>query len=417
MDPEAAALEYVGFALECERLLPGTVDGVVGPLPRRHAAAGAGPRSPSAMVAHARWLAGELAGSGMDPDRRDFLDRQLAALRCALRRAAGATVGYREEVRAYFDTDIAWGDQDAYRAAHGELDALLPGPGPLAARLAAHRAAVAVPPSVLGPAAQRLAGALRERARPHFGLPADEAVYLEPVRGRPWSAFHRYLGGHRSRVELNADLPVGALGLARLIAHEAYPGHHTERCRAEHALGDGPGTAGGPARPERAVFLVNTPQSLIAEGLADLGLEVLVGPGWGRWTAAVLGELVPGLDGELAERVERALAVLQPARQDAALMLHEQRRPEEEVLAYLRHRLLAPEPRARQAMAFLTHPRWRTYTTTYVEGHRLVRRWLAAAGPGESMTERYLALLDQPRAPSTLRAALPPGPADAMTPT
>jgi hypothetical protein len=431
MDPDAVAREYVGFALDCERLLPGLVDCVVGPATRLGTGParagptsppGAGParagpasrpgiaarRTPSAMVAHARWLSSELTRSGMDARRRDFLDHQLAALRCGLRRAAGAAIGYRAEVRAYFDTEIAPGDPDRYRAAHAELDGLLPGRGPLAERLAAYRAAAAVPPELLGPAAQRLCAALREPARRWLGLPDDEAVYLDLVHGKPWSAFHRYLGGHRSRVELNAELPVGAVGLARLVAHEAYPGHHAEHVRAERALREGTGP------PERAVFLVNTPQCLLAEGQADLGLEVLVGDGWGEWTARVLGELVPGLDGALAERVDRVLGELQPARQDAALMLHEQRRAEHEVAAYLRRWLLADEPAARQALRFLTHPRWRAYTTTYVEGHRLVRRWLAAARPGESMTGRYLELSDEPRSPSALRAALAPNPPAAM---
>ena len=51
--------------------------------------------------------------------------------------------------------------------------------------------------------------------------------------------------------------------LPRLVAHEAYPGHHTERCRKQV-------TQAG--LPEYDLWLVNTPENLLAEGLADLGL-------------------------------------------------------------------------------------------------------------------------------------------------
>ena len=59
--------------------------------------------------------------------------------------------------------------------------------------------------------------------------------------------------------------------LAHLVAHEAYPGHHTEHTRKEVGL----------VRRrhfyEETIFLVGTPQCLLAEGLADLGLEVVMG--------------------------------------------------------------------------------------------------------------------------------------------
>ncbi|MBO0851683.1 MAG: DUF885 domain-containing protein, partial [Pseudonocardia sp.] len=103
---------------------------------------------------------------------------------------------------------------------------------------------------------------------------------------------------------------------------------------------------------------------------------------------------------------ERVVRQLMPARQDAALMLHERRTDPEEVLAYLRRWLLVTEPRATQMLRFMRHPVWRAYTTTYVEGHRLVRAWLAAAAPGEPAMARFRRLLDEPLTPSAVRAEL-----------
>ncbi len=391
------AREYVALALACDRVLPGLVDDYLGPVPSGRADA---VPPPTALLARARWLRAEIGRSALPAGRRGFLDRQVVALECALRRRAGATLGYRDEVRAYFDIDITLGEPDRYRAAHARLAEALPGTGSLETRLAAHREAVRVPPGLVGPAAQRLIEALRGPARAELGLPTGDSVQLELVTGRPWSAFHRYLGGHRSRILLNTDIPVGATQLARLIAHEVYPGHHTERCRAE--------SGSDPTRPERGLFLANTPQSLLSEGQADLGLEVLVGPVWGSWTESVLGEVPVTVHGEVAMRVDRAMAELMAVRQDAALMLHDLGAPEEAARDHLRRWLLLPEGRVAQVLGFITHPRWRAYTTAYVEGHRLVRRWLAARTAEEAVTERYLRLYDEPRSPSALRAATAP---------
>jgi hypothetical protein len=400
MDPVRLGREYVLLGLACDRLVPGLVDCYVGPAEaRRRVAAEPGP-DPAALVARTRWLREELARSDLTPARADFLDRQLVALQCGLRRAAGAPMSYRAEVLAYFDTEVAPGEPDAYRAAHARLDGLLPGSGDLGARLAAFRARTRVPAAVLAPAVQRVTGALRERARATFDLPPAEEVLFELVSDRPWSAFHRYLGGHRSRVSVNAEIELGVTQLARLVAHETYPGHHVEHVHASEA---------GPDEPERTLFLLNTPQCLVSEGQADAGLEVLAGPDHRAWLPAALDGL-PGSPGAelvgLAQRVDAALEALAPVRQDAALLLHDRGWPEAEASAHLRRWLLVDERRAGQMLRFLTHPRWRAYTTTYVEGRRLVGSWLGAGGPDDPVADRYLRLRRHPRSPSALRADL-----------
>jgi len=152
--------------------------------------------------------------------------------------------------------------------------------------------------------------------------------------------------------------------------------------------------------------LVNTPQCLMAEGLADLGLRAAVGSGWGPWAEEILGDLGLRMDGELAERLELAAAGLLGVRQDAALMLHDQRADPADVLAYLQRWLLVSEARARQILRFLSDPLWRAYTSTYVEGYRLLHTWLDARPPAEPLEQRYLRLLDEPLIPSAIRAEL-----------
>ena len=416
MDLDHVAREYVFLGLRCDIVLPGVVDAFTGdPAARR--AVDAEPRPhPADLARRAARLRDRLAsapsgrpGSGTPvsaaggPDesvRRHFLDRQLRALECMTARMAGAPPDYVAELRAYFDTEVTPGEPDRYRAAHAELAELLPGGGPLAARMAAYRKADELPVDRLDPAISALSGALRELTRRWIDIPSDESVTYQLVRDRPWSAFNHAVGRVHSRVSVNLEVGRRASRLPHLVAHEAYPGHHTERCRRSGAV------PGVPDHPERQLFLVNTPQCLISEGMADLGLTAAVGPEWGRWAAGVLAGCGVSLEGELAERVERATAALMAARQDAALMLHRDGADPDDVVAHLRRWLLVPEARARRMLSFLGHPLWRAYATTYVEGARLLGPWLVARPAGQPALSRLRRLMDESLTPSAVRAEL-----------
>ena len=142
--------------------------------------------------------------------------------------------------------------------------------------------------------------------RTGYGLPDGETVEYQIVTDEPWSGFNYYLGGFRSRVAINADLPHRLSQLPHLVAHEAYPGHHTEHCRKERGL------VGAGGRLEHTVFLVNTPECLVAEGLADLGIPASIGAGWGPWAEEIYADLKLGFDGALAERVSAVAAAAGP---------------------------------------------------------------------------------------------------------
>jgi hypothetical protein len=291
---------------------------------------------------------------------------------------------------------VEMGAEDDYRAAHRELAALLPGRGRLAGRVARQRRADELPVDRLGPAVAALAAALRERATGPYRLPPGESVGFEVVEDAPWAALHQHAGTHRSVVRINRGARLRAGQLVQLVAHEAYPGHHAELCRMQ----DGP--LGGVRHREHEVSLVLSPCSVVSEGLADTGLQALVGPGWGRWAAEVLAEVGVRMDGELVERVENALVALQRVRQDAALLLHDRRAGARAAARHLRRWLLIDDRRAERVLGFLTHPVWRAYTSAYVEGHRLLTEHLGA--PGAGMRERHAALVGRPSTPALLAA-------------
>lgn len=401
---------YLLLGLRFDRIEPGYVDAFTGDPALRQAVDNEPAPLPSELAAEAQRLLALLPDvprrSGFDDARADYLGAHLRALRCGARTFAGEPVGFVDEVRDYFDVDIAMGDADRYRHAHARLDDALPGTGSLAERMSAHRAAEQIPPQRLTACIEAFSSALRDRVRATYPLPDTETVGYEVVTDKPWSGFNYYCGGYRSTVAVNADVPQLMSNLPRLVAHESYPGHHTEHCRKEAGLVAERGQA------EQTIFLVNTPQCLMAEGLADLALYAAVGPGWGAWAAEIYADLGLRFDGRRAEAVSEAAAALADVRQDAALMLHDQHRDVDDVAAYLQRWLLVGDDRARQTLRFLCSPLWRAYTSTYVEGYRLLRGWLddppqpggAPAPAGAGVTERFGRLLDEPLIPSSLRA-------------
>jgi hypothetical protein len=394
------ATEYVRLGLRFDRLEPGFVDAYTGNPQLRAAVAAEAAPTAAQLADQARTLRKELESSGLAADRVDYLRGQLTGLECSARKMAGEPVGFVDEVAAYFQVDVVLGDEAEYAAAHAELDRLLPGAGSLAERYAAHRRREECPPQRLEAAVHALSSALRDRVRGQYGLPEVETVRYEVVTDQPWSGFNYYEGDFRSRVAINADLPHRLSSLPHLVAHESYPGHHTEHCRKERGL------VGRASRVEHTVFLVNTPECLMAEGLADLGIAASVGEGWGPWAAEILGDLGLRFDGHLAERVSAAAAPLNRVRQDAALLLHDRGADAAEVGAYVQRWSLVSADRAAQQIRFLTHPLWRAYISTYVEGYELLARWLAARPAGQPVADRFVRLLDEPLTPATVAAEL-----------
>ena len=124
---------------------------------------------------------------------------------------------------------------------------------------------IQVAPSVIN----RLAADLRGRTHAQFRLPEHETCEFMLVREKPWRAYNWYLGGAKSRVEFNEDHPIQVGQLPYILAHEAYPGHHTEHAIKEETLYRTEG------RLEHAILLSNTPSCLVNEGIAQNALEIL----------------------------------------------------------------------------------------------------------------------------------------------
>ena len=388
---------YLELGLRLGRHVDGFVDAYYGP-PELAARVEAGPpQAPAALARDAGRLIADLdAGEGDDeigPDRRRWVRAQAVGLRTSARKLAGEPIGYLDEVESCYGARPRLVPEDELAAAHQRLDTVLPGDGPLRERYIAWREAHAVPVDRLEEAIRSLADDLRERTDATFGLPDGEHVEWIFETNKPWSGFNYYEGDLRSRVAINLDLPVLSLSLGHLVAHEAYPGHHTEHTRKEVGL----------VRQRRwleeTIFLVGTPQCTLAEGLADLGLEVV----FGRRPEPIVAEHLQPLglryDADVAAQVAQAAEVLGWVRSNAAVLLHEHGRSLDDCVAYLERWALLPPDRAAKAVSFMTDPTWRAYSHCYTEGLRLCRAYV------DGDPARFARLVTDQLLPADLEAA------------
>lgn len=394
MTSEALIDDYLELGLSLGRHIDGLVDAYYGPAELAERAQRGAAIAPTVLVERARHLLGELAVDGdLAPARRSWVAAQTTGLLTTARKLAGEAMGYLDEVEACYGVRPVPVAEEDLAAAHVRLAEVLPGRGPIAERYISWREGHAVDPDRLGAAVRSLSEDFRARTTALFELPEGEHVEFDLVTKKPWSGFNYYLGRLQSRVAINVDLPVLSTTLGHLVAHEAYPGHHTEHCRKEVGL------VRRRRQMEEAIFLVGTPQCLLAEGLADLGLEIIIGPR----PEAVLGEHLRGLgiayDAEVVAQVAQAGGVLGGVRGNAAIALHEDGQSADEVISYLARWGMMSAARAAKAVEFIADPTWRAYVFCYIDGLRVCRNFVA----GEPA--RFARLINEQLVPGELIAA------------
>jgi hypothetical protein len=363
--PEAYdfGVRYLRLGLQIGRHVEGMVDAYFGPPELKAAVDAEPPVDPRELVATAEALLDELDDG--------WLRDQVAGLQTYALVLAGESMSYADEVEGCYGVRPSHTDEAVFIAAHERLEELLPGDGPLAERHGRWEESIRVPTEQLETTIAAVIEEARSWTRRLVELPDGEGVDLEIVHDEPWLAFCDYLGNLRSRIEVNVDLPQSALEWLVLACHEAYPGHHVERCCKEHLLVRGRGLL------EETIVLLPTPQSLVAEGIAGLAPLLLLEGDGGAALAAVMDDAGIELDLAHALEVRRAMEPCEWAEVNAALMLHDEGASEAEVHAYLERWGLLNPTLAAHVIRFLNEPTSRSYILTYPAGRELCSSYVA----------------------------------------
>lgn len=382
------AVEYIELGLRLGRHQEGLVDSYYGPAEIKERIDAEELRDPGSLAEDAVRLSDSL--DGLEDDRRKWLEAQLVGLETAARKLAGAEIPFEQEVELYYSVPPHRTPESEFEAAHEAIDALLPGNGSLEERYRVWREDDAVPAEQLADVIARLTAELSQRAAELVGLPDGESVEYEYVSDKPWTAYNYYCGGLRSRIEVNTDAPAVPDAVVEWVAHETYPGHHTEHAWKEKLL-----TRSG--RLEESIVLIPTPQSVVSEGIASLAAEIALGEERHDVTASTVSGANVRYEPALSRKVMEANEPFSGVGTNAALMLHVDGASVDEAREYVMKRALASEQRAGHVIAFITDPMWRSYITTYPNGYRLCREFVAGD------PDRFKRLLTEQLTPADLR--------------
>jgi len=407
--PDPISEDYILLGLRLDQRIAGFVDGYFGPAELKARVDMEQLRAPARLREDAIDLAARVATSVEEPERRDWLLAQLAALEAHAAGLAGDPLPFEELVTRAMGFAPPRRDDAEFLDALAAIDARLPGAGSVNERIAAWDRTLEIPIERLPAVLDWLVARFRQRAEQLFGLPEREDLRVSLVTDQPWSGYNWYDGGRRSRVDINTDLPVRAPDLVHTAAHETYPGHHLEHAWKEADLVDRLG------RLEASILLINTPECPVSEGLADLGTTFAAPP---EERADLLVELFDRAGLAVAEDPARsretagsAVALEGPRTTisaiggNAAFLLHADGRSHDEVLAYLQDVGGYTPKLAAKRLEFIEHPLWRTYVFVYAEGEALLRRWMEAV-PAPDRVARFGRLLHEQVTPGRLLAEL-----------
>jgi hypothetical protein len=333
--------------------------------------------------------------------RRRYLSRQLVAVRARIDMLQGRRFTFDEESRALYDAVAPTHTDAEFETVLKQLSDRLPGEGSLLDRYDRFKQGFVIPPARLDRVFQEAIRGCRERTRQFVDLPPTERFTVEYVTGKSWSGYNWYQGQYRSLIQVNTDLPIYIDRAVDLACHEGYPGHHVYNVLLEQHLMRERGWV------EYSVYPLFSPQSLIAEGTANFGIEMAFSPADRlAFERDVLFPLA-GLDGTKAQDYYQVFGLVERlsyAGNEAARRYLNGTLDRAGAAAWLERYALYTAPRAEQRVRFIDQ--YRSYVINYNLGKDLVRahveKQAGRAATPASRWRAFTALLSSPRLPSGL---------------
>ena len=331
--------------------------------------------------------------------RHQYLTKQLQALRARVSMLQGRKLTFDEESKALYDAVAPTHTEADFRKMLGDLETRLPGSGPLIDRYETFRSRFVIPKEKLDAVFKAAIEGCRSRTLRHVQLPPTESFTVEYVTNKSWSGYNWYQGNYRSLIQVNTDLPIYIDRAIDLACHEGYPGHHVYNVLLEKNLVRDRGWQ------EFSVYPLFSPQSLIAEGTANYGIEVAF-PRADRLKFE-REALFPtaGLDPKTVEEYDAVQALvdrLSYAGNEAARRYLNGRIDRKAAAEWIEQYALYARPRAEQRVRFIDQ--YRSYVINYNLGKDMVAGYIRgrAGDDPEKRWDAFEQLLSSPRLPSGL---------------
>ena len=402
---DAVARDYVALSLAIGEKEEGYIDAYYGPADlQEKAKAEAKATTLPQLAARTEQLRKRVAafpaeGDSLDARRARFLAAQLTAAATRLRMMQGEKLSFAEEAKGLFGVAPELKPLSAYDPVLAKIETLLPGEGTLADRVSAFQDRFNIPKDRLQPVFDAAIAECKRRTLEHIALPKNESFTLEFVTGKSWGGYNYYKGNAHSLIQVNTDLPIRISRAVDLGCHEGYPGHHVLNALLEEKLTKGKNWI------EFSVYPLYSPQSLIAEGSANYGIDLAFpGDDQLKFDTSTLYPLagLPTADAGKYLALSDAMRGLSGARFTIARDYLEGRIDRAEAVRLSQKYGLQSKERAEKSLDFTDQ--YRTYVINYGLGQDMVRGYVEAAGPDpKARWARMEKILSEPTLPSDLK--------------
>ncbi len=354
------------------------------------------------MVLAQQLNAVKLSGlDALEQKRHAFMGNQLRAVQTHVERLNGKKFTFDEESALLYDAVAPTHEAAYFEDLRKTFEAALPGNGSISERLSDFKKDFIIPKEKLDAVFTAAIAECRKRTLQYVDLPENENFTVEYVTDKAWSAYNWYKGNSFSLIQVNTDFPIYIDRAIDLAAHEGYPGHHVFNALLEKHLSRERGWL------EFSVYPLFSPQSLLAEGSANYGIQ-MVFPGEERvaFERKILAPLA-GIEPDMIEKYYKVLELTEAlgyAGNEAARNYLDGKISAEEAADWLvRYSLMTPE-RAKQRLRFIE--KYRSYVINYNLGQEIVKDYIESNGGTVNNPEKrwrlFTELLSTPVRPSAL---------------
>ncbi|MEE9374112.1 MAG: hypothetical protein V3V00_13755 [Saprospiraceae bacterium] len=339
--------------------------------------------------------------SPLENARLTMFKKQLLAVKTKLIMMDGKRFDFDKEAELLYDVVPPHFSGSYFNDILLTLEKKLPGEGSISSRYNNFVNQFIIPKDKLDTVFRVAIAEARKRTSEHITLPKNENFVLEYVNDKSWSGYNYYQGGSQSLIQINTDFPIFIQRAIDLACHEGYPGHHVFNALIEQNLVDGYGWK------EFSIYPLFSPQSLIAEGSANYGIDVAF-PGVERvdYEKKVLFPIA-GLDASKADLYYEILdlrGALDYAGNEAARNYLNGDLSREECANFLvKYSLSAPDKALQRTRFF---DQYRSYVINYNLGKDIVSDYVEAMGGTNENTDKrweiFKELLSNPHTASSL---------------
>jgi hypothetical protein len=209
------------------------------------------------------------ASDSLARHRALWIHDQLMAFNRRVKIFSGELGTFDEESKDLFGVTAPVYEERHFKELVNQMGAVLPGIGTVAERFQALANRFIIPKEKLDTVFRAAIAECRKRTLTHYTLPSNEDFKLEFVTNKSWNGYNWYKGNYQSVIQINTDLNIFVDRAIDVGSHESYPGHHVYNMLLERNLYKDQGLL------EISVYPLFSPQSLIAEGTANYGIDVV----------------------------------------------------------------------------------------------------------------------------------------------